>query len=158
MEIAIKVATIIIMTLCLFFVCFGTYQALGTMNVVYDATQEAILSQVTVNAPGTLSGFRESSGTARSYDGEDWSYSIDDSEVLSYLTQAFSLDNAGTRYNGSIRQFAVSDVKVLGSNSEGSNITFTATAKVSVPIHFGGANLGDVSKILKVKAVYDKKY
>lgn len=158
MEIAIKMAVIIILIVCLIFVCFGTYQVFGTMNVVYDATQQAVLSQVTVNAPGALAGFRESSGTARSYDGDGWSYSIDDSEVMAYLTEAFKLDDAGTRYNGFVRQFSISNIKTLGANSEGSNITFTATVNVAMPVYFGGARICDISKVLKVKATYDKKY
>lgn len=158
MEVMVKVSVLIIVILMLILLCFTTAQIFETLNVIYDTTREAVLSQVSVNAPAGFCGMRESSGTARYNDENTWVYEVNDTEVKTYLQNRFNLNDAGERVNRGVHQFGIENVNTTFVNSEGNLITFKTTLTVAVPITLMGQAMGDIHQKMTVKVTYDKRY
>ena len=158
MEIAVKSVVILFLLLGMIMICFTFGQVMYTLNVIQDTAQEAILSQVAINAPACFAGYRESSGTARYFDETAWHYAVDDSEAVNYINSTFQLNQEGTRVNGDVRQFTIRNFKTDYVNTEGSKVKFSSTFLVELPIFFMGTDLGIIKKEMKVMALYDTRY
>ena len=149
MDTMLKSTVAILLIAMMIILSFQLSRVTTTLKVVRDTAEQAVLSQLTINAPMYLKGFRESSGTSRRFDESIWQYMIDDSEAENYMVTQLKLSDDTIK---------IENLKTEYVNTEGNLIRFKINLTVRLPLVFYGTYVGDIKQNIKAVVMYDTRY
>lgn len=160
-EFAIKGAVLVLIGMLVIIAVLEGLHITTTVNQVYDKANAAVLSVAAANVPNVWNGSRDSSGTARHFDGLDWHSVVTTAEVESAMCTSLGLTAAGdslVHQTGARPSYRIENLTTHYVNVENGQLSFTTTLTVSVPLSIAGSLLPPITKRLEVKTTYEPKF
>jgi hypothetical protein len=155
--VALRMAVILMVGTLLFSAALQIYHVYAVVDLVTGKADEAVLAAAADNGPEIFRGIREGAGVARRYENGRWVGSVSTSAVEETL-----LTSLGAVRDGSDLlvedSYRVKNLETHFENAEGTNLSFTTTMTLEIPLSFGGDLLPPIHKTLEVKTSYAPRF
>lgn len=156
-EIAPLGGIILLVCILLLTIALQVNNAYATVDQITAKTNQAVLSVAASNVGKVHDGVREGTGSARQARGSSWSRIVTTDAVVQSLTASLDATRSGstlTRENG----VQLVSVRTSFINADGSNLNFTTTMTIKIPLSLAGGVLPPLQYDLVVHTTYEAKF
>lgn len=157
-EFALKGAVKLLLFMMLLSAALTIYHVYHAIGAVREDVNEAVLAVASSNVAEFYGGAREADGYARHPAEGAFAASVSSEDVLDKLRASTGAEETSDETLMKEGSFTIRDLHTSFINFDGTDLNFTTTLTVEVPLMAGGLALSSIQKNLEVNSSYAPRF